>query len=169
MQQAQIDRIANNLIAAKHQPNHPSYKAFVAETIEQHRAILQSGVVIRYVSGTLTGSSQDLFNGLDNGKMVIAVDGSPMIEDHPLLEMRGLVSLNSMFRAVHDYFGHYATRTPFETLNGEIAAYRNHSALYSPEAQEALFGETMGQLCYYFSKGSFVPVQKCAIIPIEEV
>jgi hypothetical protein len=74
------------------------------------------------------------------------------------------LTANEIFRAVHDYFGHFTIRVPFETFEGEVSAYRNHKRQYSQAAWGALAGETLGQLCYYYTFGEYVPEQKCVIL-----
>lgn len=54
------------------------------------------------------------------------------------------LSLNEMFRAVHDYYGHGTAGTTFRP-GGEEAAYASHSQMMSPLAQMALLSETRGQ------------------------
>lgn len=54
------------------------------------------------------------------------------------------LSLNEMFRAVHDYFGHGTTGATFRP-GGEEMAYASHSQMMSPLAQMALLSETRGQ------------------------
>lgn len=72
-------------------------------------------------------------------------------KDHPLLQETGRIHnghkmlANDEFRAVHDYFGHFAgSKTKFGGT-GEHQAYIKHKKMFSPEAQKALATETMGQ------------------------
>src|SRR3954469_7472675 len=68
-----------------HTPNHPSYKAFTRETVEQYRAMIAAGVKVIQTSGTLTGSSVEMFARLDDSnELVIAIDGAPLESGHPL-------------------------------------------------------------------------------------
>jgi len=171
MNQSTIDQISDALLAAKHEPNHPSYTAFVAETIEQFKALRADGFTFTTYDDTdgAYAGSQEMFNDLAANKHLSVYNaGSPMAENHPLAAMvlEFGITVNVMFRAVHDINGHLATMSPFETFEGELAAYRNHSIRYSGLAQSALYGETIAQLCHYYSRGSFVPVQTCAILPI---
>lgn len=145
-----------------------SYRAFIAETIEQYGALVSDfGIKIIPTSGTLTGSSREMFARINRERaLLVAIDGAPFDVSHPLdaLHESGL-SLNTMFRAVHDYFGHYMTRAPFETFSGEITAYRHHACMYSDRARAALFSETIGQLCVFYALGRFVSVQKACTLP----
>lgn len=54
------------------------------------------------------------------------------------------LSLNEMFRAVHDFYGHGTTGATFRP-GGEETAYASHSRMMSPLAQMALLSETRGQ------------------------
>lgn len=146
-----------------------SYSAFVAETIEQYAALVGDfGVKIIPTIGTLTGSSLEMFQRINRERaLIVATEGAPFDVSHPLdrTQFETGLSLNVMFRAVHDYFGHYMTRAPFETFDGEIRAYRHHARMYSPVARGALFNETVAQLCYFYARGTFVPVQKACTLP----
>ncbi len=53
-------------------------------------------------------------------------------------------SMNELFRADHDYFGHSIAGNTFGKLGEENAA-RSHAAMYSPLAQLGMLAETRGQ------------------------
>jgi hypothetical protein len=158
-----INRVANEWLDAPHRPYGASYSCFASEVVSQFSRL---PVEVRWISGTLTGTSDDLFTDCENGVLTIAVDGSPLGVDHPLAREVNGVSINSMFRACHDYYGHFRTRSPFETFEGELRAYEAHKRMFSPEAQAALYSETIAQLCYHSAFGEFVPEQKCVFLPI---
>jgi len=166
-----IETIAEEWKAARHQPKHDSYTAFSLETQVQFWGLFEDGLNIIRWSHNPYSNSNEMFNSIENKKVLkVLMDcaGSPLAADHPLSlihENCGL-SVNEMFRAVHDYYGHYKIRAPFETFEGEIAAYNNHKKYYSAAAAHALYSETVGQLCYHSHFGTFVPEQKCVIIPI---
>ena len=162
-----IRGIAQALNRAKHEPFHPSYHAFALETLSQYDEMARH-IKVTWGNGTITGTSAELFHDAAHGEMFVACDGSPLEKGHPLaVETPYGVSLNCLFRAVHDYYGHFATYSPFETFEGEMEAYRNHRKMYSKATQAALFGETVAQLCHYYTYGNFVETQKCAILPKE--
>lgn len=163
-----IAAIADAYERAEHTPKHPSYTAFVAETLEQYRTMTDAGIWIIPTPGSQVAyeSSEDMFRDLDRyNRLVVATDGSPFASGHPLNEYY-VPHKNTAFRAVHDYFGHYLGRFQFETFDGELNAYRAHKARYSPAAHAALFSETVAQLCYFYARGEFVPVQKACILPV---
>jgi hypothetical protein len=55
-----------------------------------------------------------------------------------------IVTVNDIFRAVHDYFGHAKEGVGFRH-DGEENAWRSHASMYSPLARLALTSETRGQ------------------------
>jgi hypothetical protein len=68
---------------------------------------------------------------------------------------------NNAFRAVHDTFGHVGSGRDFDR-NGEEAAWRSHSSMFSPAARPAMTAETRGQnstLVFGSNPGQF-PEQK---------
>jgi hypothetical protein len=75
------------------------------------------------------------------------------LEDQRMLEPAGIeingkqMLINDVFRAVHDFFGHARRGLSFGP-RGEFNAWREHSALYSGEAQGALAAETIGQTAW---------------------
>ena len=54
------------------------------------------------------------------------------------------VTVNDIFRAVHDYFGHAKEGVGFRH-DGEENAWRSHASMYSPLARLAMTSETRGQ------------------------
>lgn len=102
-------------------------------------------------------NSAEMFADVDAGRLHVYTGG----EKHPLLTKRE----NSIFRAVHDYFGHYATRGNFKPA-GEFKAWLNHSAMFTPDARRALDTETIAQVAVYFfgsNPGKFA-VQKAVLL-----
>lgn len=70
---------------------------------------------------------------------------------------------NDMFRAVHDVFGHLGSGRGVDR-HGEEAAYRKHSAMFSPLARQAMATETRGQNSWLHRQGDF-PEQKVGLLP----
>lgn len=171
MDQAVVDRVANDLFLAPHQPDHLSYAAFLADTIHQYQWLIASGFRFSlHGDGSQPyANSTAMFSDLEtNRHLLVFTGGSPLAPNHPLEPVVPGIGLsgNTLFRAVHDILGHFPGRYPFESFEGELAAYSNHMRYYSLESQSALYSETVAQLCWYYSKGSYVPVRKCAILPI---
>lgn len=92
---------------------------------------------------------------------------------HPILDNRAdgvlhnnrMETMNSIFRAVHDFFGHLASGGHFGWA-GETAAYYSHAAMFSVDARLALFNETVAQQCYYAIVKDFLPEDRAvAFLP----
>ena len=171
MNPIQIKRIAEAYAGAKHQPDHLSYEAFIAETRRQFHTLLYNGwQFVPHKANPYAGSAQ-MFRDCERKMLRYFVGGDVHISNHPLFEASDCpgMSWNDMFRCVHDINGHWRIEAPFETFEGEIAAYNRHRQIYDAQGIPALFGETVGQLCYYFQYNKFVDVQKCAILDVEEI
>lgn len=98
---------------------------------------------------------------LNTGTLTIfRSQGEHQILDGDGLEYKGREeTCNSLFRAVHDYFGHLASGGEFGWL-GETRAYFSHAAMFTEGARRALFSETVGQQCWYAVHKDYSP-QKC--------
>jgi hypothetical protein len=72
------------------------------------------------------------------------------LEENPLLRDSGETwngqpaTVNDIFRAVHDYYGHAKEGVGFRG-DGEENAWRSHASMYSPLARMAMTSETRGQ------------------------
>lgn len=99
---------------------------------------------------------------------VFAADGVTPIQV-PVVQADGSVqemalTQNDIFRANHDIYGH-AQVNDFGT-NGELTAWRIHSKMYTPEAQNALANETVGQTAAIeHNPGAFPPQRVVALSP----
>lgn len=114
------------------------YAQFVKECRQQFSEI---PVKVIFTDSDPYTKSKDLFSDIDNGTMRVYTGG----EKHPLLT----IEENSVFRAVHDYFGHYAVRGNFKP-EGEFKAWKQHSKMFSAVARLALNTETIAQVAVYF-------------------
>jgi hypothetical protein len=85
--------------------------------------------------------------------------------DHAILDSVSILhngrkeTMNSIFRAVHDFYGHLASGGHFG-WNGETTAYYSHASMFTEDARQALFCETVAQQCYYAIHNDFAP-QRC--------
>jgi hypothetical protein len=136
----------------------PAYDALRDETIEQFRALPIDVQVVPYDPYT---DAQSMAADLAEHRLKVystAACGNP----HPFLND----TVNDMFRALHDAFGHAATGAEFDS-HGEEAAWLKHSQMYSPLARSALATETRGQNCAFtfHYKGLRFPEQKVALLP----
>lgn len=150
---------------AYHDPEDPdvrkSYDAFKKETLAQWKAIKDAGYDLEPVSSAESPyvHGADVARDLNENKHMVfnlseSAFGVPgQSENQLMLEPSGEtshgkeLSFNDIFRAVHDFFGHGAKGLSFGP-RGEFNAWREHSALYSPEAQGALAAETIGQTAW---------------------
>jgi len=70
--------------------------------------------------------------------------------ENPMLQLTGEkwngipVTVNDIFRAVHDYYGHAKEGVGFRH-DGEENAWRSHASMFSPLARLAMTTETRGQ------------------------
>ena len=166
-----IVEVAVEYAAAKHQPDHPSYKAFCRETVTQFRGLVNSGYEFSFTDNEPYSWSGSMFLDISRDKHLNIFTGGKLAWSNPLADwagyrIHGNAKINEMFRAVHDILGHYPNRSPFETFEGELEAYQEHKKWYSPEALPALYSETVGQLCVYYATGDFIKVQENKIIEV---
>lgn len=158
-------RIAQAYDEMVHDPTNPqvrsSYDAMIDETIGQWKALTDSGLNVEFLRpgmGDPYAASPALgyLDMLENRHLwVFPTDQGfgtlSQTFEHPLLTNTGIkvdgreMLANDLFRIVHDVFGHNAPGNPFFRAPGEERAWRLHSAMYSPEARNAMTGETRGQ------------------------
>ena len=83
-------------------------------------------------------------------------------QDHPLLS----ADQNNMFRAVHDFHGHYMSGRDF-SRHGEEAAWVRHSQMFTGLARRAMTTETRGQnsAFIWILGGREFPQQKAILLP----
>lgn len=137
-----------------------AYRAFRDETVNQWAELNRSL--------TLTVSATDPYASWAD--MVASVRrGSLSVLSSATTGGHGFLSdtVNDMFRAVHDYHGHFMSGRDF-SRHGEEAAWTRHSRMYSPLAREAMTSETRGQnsVFIWVSGGTEFPVQK--VITLKE-
>jgi hypothetical protein len=170
-QYAQVDpakakQIAAAFDAMPHAPDDPkvkaSYDAMIRETLAQYQHMKNTGLNVEFMppgedpyAASPRLAAQDVKNnnhlyvyptssGFGSGDDAAAVSGNHLLGDSG--ESFGGVPAtnNDVFRAVHDYFGHVKEGVGFRA-NGEENAWRQHAAMYSPEALPAMTSETRGQ------------------------
>lgn len=164
---ARAARIAEEYDKAEHRPDDPevkaSYEAMVAETIEQYKAILETGLQVEFINPqdgdpyaeTPRMSTEDVrennhlyvFSTMDGFGSDQTFDPSqnPLLGATEFTDINGKPMLaNDVFRVVHDYFGHVKEGVGFRA-DGEENAWRAHASMYSPLARRAMTSETRGQ------------------------
>lgn len=152
-------KLADFYESAKSTPDDPavksSYGALADETVKQYAAITNAGYTVEPWDGQgepYKNSEAALADIRDNkhlyflrteGNFAGATD-NPMLADSGI-EINGQpLSVNDVFRAVHDFFGHGKEGYQFGQ-RGEFNAWAAHSEMYSPEARGALAAETLAQ------------------------
>lgn len=139
-----------------------AYDLFACEVEGQFRSLAyEYGVTVSVTDGDPYPDAFAMFDDVtDNGHL--AVLSSAATGGHPYLTD----AQNDMFRAVHDFFGHYATGRTF-TRHGEEAAFLAHSRMFSPWARRAMTVETRGQNSVFIWKnnGEVFPEQKLCLLP----
>lgn len=160
---SRAQRIAQEYEAMPHNPNDPnvarSYKALANETMAQYNHLVQNGYNFHFYpqgQNPYPNSPREAVMDLHNNRhmyvypTVDGYGGDEESSDHPLLGDTGIkwggqpVSYNDLFRAVHDVYGHAKEGVGFRH-DGEENAWRQHAAMYSPDARAALTSETRGQ------------------------
>lgn len=157
-------RIADEYDRMEHKPDDPqvkaAYDALIKETKDQYLALVNAGYTFEFYPDThdpYPNSPHEAIQDVHNNKHLYVFPtmqgfGSNDFDNsyHPLLKDSGIrwngkpVSYNDLFRAVHDVFGHAKEGVGFRA-DGEENAWRQHAAMYSPLARQALTSETRGQ------------------------
>jgi hypothetical protein len=161
-------KIADAYEAMKHDPTNPevkaAYEAMAKETLDQYNEIVKEGIKIEFFDPAkgdpYAGNPNNVFDDVKRNKHMWVYPTSEGygttgytaedILNNPLLADSGIkwngqpTTINDIFRAVHDYFGHIKEGVGFRA-NGEENAWRAHSAMYSDEARKAMTSETRGQ------------------------
>jgi hypothetical protein len=163
-------RIASDYTDMEDNPDDPltkaSYNAMIKETMDQYHAAKKSGLKIEFwnprkqedpYKASPRLATEDIRN---NHHMWVFPtysgygSGEPISEDdakkNPLLQLTGEtwngipVTVNDVFRAIHDYYGHAKEGLGFRA-DGEENAWRAHASMFSPLARMAMTSETRGQ------------------------
>ena len=162
-------RIAQAYSDMKHEPGHPlvkaSYAALVRETLAQYQAAKRAGFKAEFWNPATERNPYEASPRLaiedvqKNHHMFVypthaGYGTEPIsakeIEENPMLANSGEhwngqpATVNDIFRAVHDYYGHAKEGVGFRA-DGEENAWRSHAAMFSPLARLALTNETRGQ------------------------
>lgn len=135
-----------------------AYRAFADQVIRQYR-----GLPIRVELQTENPyeSAQEMFKDISRNAR-LKIYRTVESECSPLLSL----AENDMFRAVHDFHGHYMTGRDF-SRHGEEAAWVRHSQMFTGLARRAMTSETRGQnsAFIWINGGETFPVQKAILLP----
>jgi hypothetical protein len=158
-------KIADAYSALQHSPDDPAvqkaYNSLIGETVQQYKDMQKEGLKISKIKEGMANpypTSKAMIEDVAKNKHLwyypteqgfgsSGIDQSkhPMLKVTDLLDDEGKPMLaNDVFRAVHDYQGHYKGNNKFGAL-GEEKAYQQHKKMFSPEAVKALTTETRGQ------------------------
>jgi hypothetical protein len=179
--------IADAFDKMKHDPNDPavkaSYDALKKDINKQwDYATKTLGIKIEptdedpygFTKGDKPAEKQ-LFDDVKNNKHLgVFRGGNPLQEGHPLAEVDPKTgeTYNTMFRAIHDLFGHVAQGHDFSE-SGEESAWNAHMQMMDPVARPAMTTETRGQTSWFFNNegvrggktaGQFAD-QKAGVLP----
>lgn len=163
-------RIASDYTNMEDNPDDPltkaSYNAMIKETMDQYRAAKKSGLKIEFwnprkqedpYKASPRLATEDVrrnhhmwvfptYSGYGSGEPISEDDA----KKNPLLQLTGEtwngipVTVNDVFRAIHDYYGHAKEGLGFRA-DGEENAWRAHASMFSPLARMAMTSETRGQ------------------------
>jgi len=146
--------IADYYEQAKSEPGNEdvkaSYDALKQETMQQYKYIVDAGYKIEpWTKGgePYKNSAEMVADVKDNKHLFFKPTGpDEMASDNLMAEPSGVktYTVNDIFRAVHDFFGHAMTGNQFGP-KGEFNAWREHSAMFNAKAQGALAAETLAQ------------------------
>ena len=102
--------------------------------------------------------SKRMFRDIDeHGRLKVFTGAS----EHPILTPEQ----NWKFRAVHDYYGHYAGGRNSFSRAGEHAAYQAHKKMFPRSAHSALASETEAQQAVFHTTGNYATPQKAVHVP----
>jgi hypothetical protein len=166
---ARAKRIADEYERMADDPDHPlvkaAYDAMIRETMAQYQAAKAAGFKAEFwdpekerdpYEASPRLAIEDVNNNhhmyvfptyFGYGSKEVPADA---VRINPLLADSGErwngypVTVNDIFRAVHDYFGHAKEGVGFRH-DGEENAWRSHASMYSPLARLAMTSETRGQ------------------------
>lgn len=157
-------RIAREYDLMEHAPRDRdvkrAYNKMIDETLGQYESMLSQGIEPYFITGEDPYKASPYLALLDierNKRLGVfptrdgfgtSADfdpkGNPLLKETEF-QISGQPALaNDIFRAVHDYYGHYKPGAGFRA-SGEETAFQSHSGMYSPEARRAMGSETRGQ------------------------
>ncbi len=149
-----------------------SYAAFREQILLQFKAMRQAGVNVIFTDDDPTPlvegkpsfkAYRDEVNYTEEFRIYRSQGNHPILDMWFVSYKGRFESMNSIFRAVHDFYGHLACDVPFN-WRGETLAYYSHRSTLTEDAHLALFLETVAQQAYYYVKNDYVPLEKLFVI-----
>lgn len=161
----------------KHDPEDPavkkSYDALIDDVKKQWKyAQDKMGIKFEPTPKDPYKSEKEMMDDInENKRLKVFTGGQELNEGHPLAKVDPNTgeSYNTMFRAVHDLFGHGVQAHDFSEP-GEESAWNVHRQMMSPEAVPAMTTETRGQTSWFFNHGDTpgeFAEQKAGLLPEE--
>lgn len=163
-------RVANEYDAMADDINAPgvreSYQSLADETLAQYQAVKDAGYKFRFMDRDANGNIVDPYaenpalgykDLRDNKELsIFPTEGgfgtvNAAQANHPLLRDSGEMfgdqpaTVNDLFRAVHDSFGHFGSGNAQFRAPGEDRAFQLHATMFSPKAHGAMASELRGQ------------------------
>ncbi len=138
-----------------------AYRQFADQVRHQFSELIRSGLRIQFQGkDPYPGALEMIHDVRTSGRL--RVYETTTGQAHPLLTNEQ----NNMFRAVHDFHGHYMTGRDFGR-HGEEAAWVRHSQMFSGLARRAMTTETRGQSSAFIwiNGGREFPEQKGVLLP----
>jgi hypothetical protein len=140
-----------------------AYRRFADQVERQFHELTSCkgyGVNVIFTENDPYGSAEEMFSDVRRARLFVYSTSAE--QAHPLLTR----DENNMFRAVHDFHGHYMTGRDF-SRHGEEAAWVRHSQMFTGLARRAMTTETRGQnsAFIWINGGRQFPEQKAILLP----
>jgi len=138
-----------------------AYRSFADQVERQFRDLVDDGIDVQFQSTDPYKDASAMFYDVGVwGRLKIWA--TPESQAHPLLTREQ----NDMFRAVHDFHGHFMSGRDF-SRHGEEAAWVRHSRMFEGLARQAMTSETRGQNSAFIwcNGGREFPPQKAVLLP----
>lgn len=120
------------------------YQAMAKEVRDQFAQLEREGIKVEFTDTDPYAKAEDMVRDVTENRRLKVFKTAPD-QAHPFLSPEE----NDLFRAVHDYFGHYKGGRSFGPW-GEEQAYRAHSKMFvDPLARRAMATETRGQNSWF--------------------
>lgn len=141
-----------------------AYQGFALQVERQFHTLTSCkgyGVNVIFQDEDPYPSAQAMFDDVRN-HATLRIYRTTDEQAHPLLS----ADENNMFRAVHDFHGHYMSGRDF-SRHGEEAAWVRHSQMFTGLARRAMTTETRGQnsAFIWINGGREFPAQKAILLP----
>ncbi len=154
-----IERAAYLQTGTSHKPKsvESSYSAF-RQTNRDLFLDIPDEINISFVAVNPYATSKHLFRDIEQSKQLLIFSGGLLAGNHPLaITDYGICenpTANLIFRAVHDYYGHFLNRIGFD-IESELRTAIMQEKLLPEIALDALLCETVLQSAVYHVTGQF--------------